>query len=120
MQLGEKRQVNAILLLSVYLFIQGYYFAATQELSHIDVAMAAGKILKKIGVVESDEPLQVSLQQLDSMVELPGFPKLARYLYASNSRTRSDRAKRLFGYEGKSPSLWETLEKDILDAVGRH
>ncbi|KAF2249754.1 NAD(P)-binding protein [Trematosphaeria pertusa] len=96
---------------------EGYYFAGTQEVSHIEVAKASGKILKKHGVIKDEEPVQVSTEQLDAMMKLPRFPKLARYMFASNSRTRPHRAEKLFGYKGTAPTLLESLEEDIMQAV---
>jgi nucleoside-diphosphate-sugar epimerase len=95
----------------------GYYFAGTQEHSQMDVARATGAILARNGIIESKEPKEVGLEELDSMVNIPGFPRLARYLFASNSRTRAKRAEGLFGYKGEAPGLLETLEADILDTV---
>jgi hypothetical protein len=95
----------------------GYYFASTQEHSQLDVAKAAGEILRRHRVIQSPEPVQIGLEQLDSMANIPGFPKLARYLFASNSRTRAERADKAWGYKGKAPGLLECLEADILDAV---
>ena len=51
------------------------------------------------------------------MLKLPGFEKLARYLFASNSRTRAERAEGLYGYKGEAPGLLESLEGDVLDAL---
>jgi hypothetical protein len=97
----------------------GYYFASTQEHSQLDVARATASILHRHGIIKSPEPVQVSLETLDSMANIPNFPKLARYLFASNSRTRSERAETLWRYYiiGEAPRLLETLESDILDAI---
>ncbi|KAF9698654.1 hypothetical protein EKO04_003757 [Ascochyta lentis] len=95
----------------------GYHFASTQEWSHLDFSTAVGKLLSKHGVVADSEPVQVDLERLDAMANFPGFPKLARYLYASNSRTRADKAASLWGYEGEAPGLMEALEEDVLDAI---
>ena len=96
----------------------GYYFAGTQEHSQLDVAKATGRILQDHDVVADAEPVEIGLERLDSMVNYyPTFPKLARYLFASNSRTRAERAGKLFGYKGEAPGLLESLEADILDAV---
>lgn len=96
---------------------EGYYFAGTQEHSHHDVAKVMGETLHKLGVVGNPEPVQITLQQLDDMVIIPRFRPLARYLFASNSRTRAERAVNLFDYKAEAPSLLETLEADILDAL---
>jgi hypothetical protein len=95
----------------------GYYFASTQEHSHLDVAKAAGEILCRHGVIGNQEPVQIGLEQLDDMANIPGFPRLARYLFASNSRTRAERAGKAWGYRGEAPGLLECLEADILDAI---
>ncbi|KAI4605950.1 hypothetical protein J4E83_010376 [Alternaria metachromatica] len=95
----------------------GYYFAATQEHSQIDVAKAVGGILHKHGVIKDAEPVQIGLEELDGMANYPGFPKLARYLFASNSRTRAERAGEKWGYKGEAPGLLECLEGDVLDAM---
>jgi nucleoside-diphosphate-sugar epimerase len=95
----------------------GYYFAATQEHSQLELAKATGAILYKHGIIQNPEPEQVALDRLDAMANLPGFPKLSRYLFASNSRTRPKRAEKVFGYKGEALGLMEVLEQDILDAV---
>jgi nucleoside-diphosphate-sugar epimerase len=97
----------------------GYYFASTQEHSQRDLANEVGRILQERGFIENKEPVQVGLEYLDQMVNIyPTFPKLARYLFASNSRTRAERARDLWGYKGEAPGLLEYLEQDVLDAVG--
>lgn len=95
----------------------GYHFAATQEHSQLDVARIVGRNLFEKGVVADPEPSQISLEELDAMLKIPGYKKLARYLFASNSRTRAERAEGLFGYKGEAPGLLESLENDVLDAV---
>lgn len=42
-----------------------------------------------------------------------GAKDIAYYMFASNSRTRADRASKLFGYEGKQPSFLDTVEADM-------
>lgn len=96
----------------------GYHFASTQEHSQIEVARAVGRLLTERGVVEGPEPVRVDLQTLNGMMNIPGFPKLARYLYASNSRTRADRAATLWDYRGEASGLMETIEADVVDALG--
>ena len=95
----------------------GYHFAATQEHSQLDVANAVGRIMHKQGAIADPRPSPISLEQLDVMLKLPGFEKLARYLFASNSRTRAERAERLYGYKGEAPGLLESLESDVLDVL---
>jgi nucleoside-diphosphate-sugar epimerase len=96
----------------------GYYFAGTQEHSQIVVAKQVGKVLAKHGVIEHAEPMAVGLEDVDQMARIwPQFPLLGRYLFASNSRTRADRAAELWGYKGEQKGLMECIEADVLDAV---
>lgn len=95
----------------------GYYFASTQEHSHIEVARAVGTLLAERGVLKSAEPVQIDLKTLDRMLNIPRFPKLARYLYASNSRTSADRAGELWSFVGQAPGLMELLAEDVRDAL---
>jgi len=95
----------------------GYYFAATQEHSHLQVARVVGKVLHKQGVIEDPKPAPISLEEVDQMLKVPGYEKLARYMFTSNSRTRPERAEKLFGYKGEAPGLLESLESEVLDAV---
>jgi nucleoside-diphosphate-sugar epimerase len=96
----------------------GYYFAGTQEHSQAQLATATANVLYKHGVIENPEPEQIGLDKLDAMANHPRFPKLARYMFASNSRTRAERAEEMFSYKGEAPGLMEVLEQDVLDAVG--
>lgn len=95
----------------------GYHFASTQEHSHIAVARAVGKLLASRGMLPTPEPVQIDLQTLDGMANIPNFPKLARYLYASNSRTRADRSEKLWRYKGEAPGLMEVLVDDVHDTL---
>ena len=97
----------------------GYHFAGTQECSQIELATAVGKLLASHDVINDAKPVQVGLEELDAMSNIPNFPKLARYLYASNSRTGAERAGRLWGYKAEAPGLMEVLESDVLDALKR-
>lgn len=96
----------------------GYHFASTQEHAHIDVARKLGEVLAGRGVIASAEPVEVSVEELDAVVVLPRFPMLERYLFASGSRTRAERAGKLWGYEGSERGLLECVEEDVVDALG--
>jgi hypothetical protein len=48
---------------------------------------------------------------------MPDYPKLALYLWGSNSRAESARAKNL-GWDPHGPSFWEALAGDVNVAVG--
>jgi hypothetical protein len=39
---------------------------------------------------------------------------IGRYMFAANSRSKAERAPKLFGHEPKAPSIWETMEADLL------
>ncbi|KAA8567039.1 hypothetical protein EYC84_010123 [Monilinia fructicola] len=96
---------------------EGYYFASTQEASHKDIAVATGKILAKHGVLKSADTVSIStenLDEVDAMLSDWGIPKLGRYLFSSNSRTRADRAKKVLGYEGQEKVIWECLEEELV------
>lgn len=95
----------------------GYHFASTQEHSQLDVANAVGRIMHGQGAISNPRPAPISLEQLDGMLVVPGYEKLARYLFASNSRTKAERAERLYGYKGEAPGLLESLESDVIDAL---
>lgn len=95
----------------------GYHFAATQEHSQLDVANVVGSILHEHGVIADPRPSPISLEQLDALMKVPKYEKLARYLFASNSRTKAERAERLYGYKGEAPGLLESLEGDVSDAL---
>lgn len=96
---------------------QGYYFAGTQEHSHLDVVRAIGEHLSARSVIANGTPVAVDLATIDSTMNWPGLPGLARYLWASNSRTRAHRAKKLFGWQGNAPGLFEVLEADVTHAI---
>ncbi|KAH6622409.1 NAD(P)-binding protein [Boeremia exigua] len=95
----------------------GYFFAGTQEHSHIEIARAVGEVLARQGVVEDQKPVQIGTEELDGMANIPNFPKLARYLFASNSRTKAERAEKLWEYKGEAPGLMECLEDDVVDCL---
>ena len=97
----------------------GYHFAATQEHSQLDVATVLGIIMHEQSAIADPKPSPISLEQLEqlnALLKAPGYEKLARYMFASNSRTKAERAERLYGYKAEAPELLESLESDVLDA----
>jgi hypothetical protein len=94
----------------------GYYFAGTQEASQVELAQRVGALLAARGRVQAAEPREVSVEELDGLVDYPAFPNLGRYLFASNSRSRADRAAR-WGYKGEAVGLWEALEGEVDEAL---
>jgi len=68
-------------------------------------------------VLGDAEPKQLSFDEVASMNAGHRWPMLGTYLWASNSRTRSHRAEKLFGYKPGAPTLWEALEADLLVCI---
>lgn len=67
---------------------------------------------------EAAEPKQLPAADVDHMISIAGYDApLGRYMFASNSRTVPDRAKRLFQYQAKHPNVFESMEADVLAAV---
>lgn len=75
--------------------------------------MAAGKILKKKGLVATEEPKQVELEELDSIFAHIPFPGVGRLLIAVNSRSNPDRARKVLSYEPRGLSFLDSLEDDL-------
>ena len=71
-------------------------------------------MLKAHDIIDSGEPKSLPLEQVDRMMSAYGIPHIAAYMFAANSRTRADRAKRVFGYQPTAPSIWDSLEADFL------
>lgn len=99
------------------LLSKGYYFASSQEASQIDIAKATGKILKSHGRIQDAEPKQLPLETVSDMIKRPSGKTIGTYMFAANSRTKSERAPKVLGYEPEAPSLWETMEADLLAAI---
>jgi hypothetical protein len=64
-------------------------------------------------LIASAEPEHLSLEESDGIMSDWGIPKISRYMIAANSRTRSDRAAKLFGYSASAPTVWDVLEEDM-------
>ncbi|KAF2815820.1 NAD(P)-binding protein [Mytilinidion resinicola] len=99
--------------------LQGYYFAATHEASQLDIAKAAGSILHKHGILKTEDPQRVTSGQVNTMMERFNYPGIATYMFAANSRSTAERAKKLFEYEAKASTLWENIETDLLAGASR-
>ena len=76
------------------------------EASQLGFARAIGKIPKAYGIVRSEEPKSLPLEQMDSTMSAWGVPHIRTYILAAKPRTRPDRAKKVVDYEPKVPSLW--------------
>jgi hypothetical protein len=97
--------------------MQGYFFATSQSASQKNLAAATGKILHAKEIVASPEPKQVSEEVIGATLADLGFPGIGFYMFANNSRASADRARKELGYAPKAPSLWESLEGDVEDAL---
>ncbi|KAJ6630587.1 NAD(P)-binding protein [Mycena sp. CBHHK59/15] len=89
----------------------GFYFNASSEVAWKDVAVETGKIMKSLGLIESVEPKECSVQEVQSML---GGTGLALYLFGSNARSRADRARKLFGWQPTGPSFMDLLKDDLV------
>lgn len=97
---------------------KGYYFTATQEHSWLAFATAVGSILKKHHLIENEEPLQLSVEDITKLTHGSSWPYEGVYSFACNTRTKSERARKVLGYQPSAPGLFECLEHDILAAAG--
>jgi len=94
--------------------VDGYYFAATQEHSQIEIAKATGTVLKRHGILKSAKTTQIPLETIADTMSDRTIPRLGTYMFAANSRTRADRASKVLRYKPSAPDLWDTLEADLL------
>jgi nucleoside-diphosphate-sugar epimerase len=95
----------------------GYFFTTTQEASQKDLAAATGKLLHAKGIIDSAEPRQVSESVIAGTLSERPYPELGFYMFAGNSRAVADRAKKELAFMPRAPSLWDTLQKDVEDAL---
>lgn len=61
----------------------------------------------------TEQPKQVTLEELDSMLPHIPFPGVARLLFAANSRSNPDRSRRVLSYEPRGRGFFESLEDDL-------
>ncbi|KAK5712105.1 hypothetical protein LTR15_012174 [Elasticomyces elasticus] len=111
------KEVSIVIIVPKYAdgVLKGYYFASSQEVSQKDIAIEAGKLLHAHGLLSTAESKKLTLSEIGGLMK--GhiyYPMIGTYLWASNSRTRSHRAEKLFGYKPSAPTIWETLETDLL------
>lgn len=65
----------------------------------------------------SEDPIRLPAERVDTLVPAPANLPLGRYMFASNSRSRPDRAAKLFGYDGKEKSVFEAMEEEVIGLV---
>jgi hypothetical protein len=54
-------------LVDIFIVVQGYYFASSQEISQLDLAREAGRILHTHGLIPTDEPKRLSIETVREM-----------------------------------------------------
>ncbi|KAJ7775114.1 nucleoside-diphosphate-sugar epimerase [Mycena metata] len=89
----------------------GFYFHSSSELVWKDTAAATGKIMASLGLINSSEPKEASVEEVGKMF---GGGGLSLYLFGSNSRSRADRAREVFGWKPTAPAFVEVMEADLL------
>ena len=61
--------------------------------------------------------MKLSLEAVREMRGGSSWEPMGLYTWACNTRTRSDRARQFLDYNPDAPSLWDTMEADLLAAV---
>jgi len=85
----------------------------------IDAAEAVNNIGVRQGWLPADsKAVSWTEAHVDESYNIPHLPKLALYLWGSNSRADSARARKL-GWKPHGPSFWDSLEEDVSVAVKR-
>lgn len=98
----------------------GYYFSATNEIVQRELAERVGAALLKRGVIESAEPISLSVDDVRTMLGGANGGALALYVFASSSRSRADRAVKELGWNSLDTTLWDELEADIDAALAEN
>lgn len=89
---------------------QGFYFAVSDSVRWRDAAEAINRIGQSQGWLPGDsKAASWSRDRLASLT--PGRERLVLYIWGSNSRAESARARKL-GWKPHGPSFWESLEED--------
>lgn len=92
--------------------MQGFYFTVTDEVRWKDAATAISGIAMEQGWLPKDSE-SVSWDAEKLVAAYPDYPAgMILYLWGSNSRASSSRAK-LLGWKPKAPSFWDTLPSDV-------
>ena len=104
-------------MVEIFIIVQGYYFASSQEISQLDLAREAGRTLHAHGLIPTEEPKRLSVETVREMRGGSSWEPMGLYTWACNTRARADRAREVLGYAPDAPSLWDALEGDLLAAV---
>ncbi|KAL6897425.1 hypothetical protein GGI43DRAFT_409096 [Trichoderma evansii] len=96
---------------------EGFYFATTDEVAWKSASEAINKIGQEQGwLPEGTRTVSWTKEQLASV--LPDQSALVLYIWGSNSRAKSTRAKKL-GWKPHGPSFWQALPQDCQIAANR-
>ena len=91
--------------------LKGFYFGVSGEVKWVEAAEAINNIGVKQGWLPGgSKSVSWTKEQVGNL--WPGSPDLVLYLWGSNSRAESARAKKL-GWKPHGPSFWEALEEDV-------
>jgi hypothetical protein len=91
--------------------LKGFYFAVSDEIAWKDAAEAINKLGQEQGwLPKGTKSVSWNKDQVGALV--PGVPGLPLYLWGSNSRAESARAK-LLGWKPHGPSFWDVLPEDV-------
>ncbi|KIN05165.1 hypothetical protein OIDMADRAFT_50987 [Oidiodendron maius Zn] len=94
---------------------EGFYFAVSGEIKWADAANAICNIGVEQGwLPEGSSAISWTEKQVASI--MPDHPGRALYIWGSNSRAVSARAKNL-GWSPNGPSFWEALREDVMVTV---
>ena len=95
--------------------MKGFYFAVSGEIKWADAANAICNIGVEQGwLPEGSSAISWTEKQVASI--MPDHPGRALYIWGSNSRAVSARAKNL-GWSPNGPSFWEALREDVMVTV---
>jgi nucleoside-diphosphate-sugar epimerase len=93
---------------------KGYYLVENGEHLWADLARLMGKKAYELGLV--DKKLEEKSLGKDKAVDQAGFEAVS---WGFNSRGKAERAKKLVGWEPKSPSIEDTVDEILKDEKSR-
>ncbi|KAF2162049.1 hypothetical protein M409DRAFT_58506 [Zasmidium cellare ATCC 36951] len=96
--------------------VEGYYFVTAAVHTQLEIATSTAKVLHKHNLIAGSEPQQVPLGTIKTTLAAPGRPHRGTYFFASNARTRAERATKALGWKSQAPDLMDVLEEEVLTA----
>ncbi|KAF7345740.1 RTA1-like protein [Mycena venus] len=89
----------------------GFYFCSGSELVWKDAAVAAGRVIESLGVIDSAEAKEATVDDIKGIF---GGTGLGLYLFGIHARSRADRAKNVFDWKPTGAGFMEVIEADLL------